>query len=202
MFLWRLKNAIDRKKWRSINKHNGTDIKYSCPYDRIHVGRYSYGTIDAHFSDNERQLLIGSFVSIADNVKFLVSGDHNIDCISTFPFKDRILSQGYEGMSRGDIIVDDDVWIGYGAIILSGVHIGQGAVIAAGAVVSKDVEPYAIVGGVPAKLIRYRFDEDLRKEMLTIDFSKIDEKFIKEHIAELYKQVSTVDDISFIMNNK
>lgn len=71
----------------------------------------------------------------------------------------------HEATSKGDIVVKDDVWIGYGSIILSGVHIGQGAVIAAGSVVSHDVPPYAIVGGVPARLIKYRFSEEMTKKL-------------------------------------
>lgn len=84
--------------------------------------------------------------------------------VSTYPFKRKLFHGGEEAVSKGDIIVGDDVWVGYGATILSGVHIGQGAVIAAGAVVNKDVPPYAIVGGIPAKVIKYRFSESVCKK--------------------------------------
>ena len=91
-----------------------------------------------------------------------------------------------EAISKGDIIVDDDVWIGYGATILSGVHIGQGAVIAAGAVVTKDVPPYAIVGGVPAKVIKYRFSPEIIQQLMKLDYSKLTEDMIRERIDDLY----------------
>lgn len=80
-------------------------------------------------------------------------------------------------------MIKDDVWIGAQATIMSGVTIGQGAVIGAKALVTKDVPPYAIVGGVPAKVIKYRFEKEIIDELLKIDFSKLDYKVIKEHIT-------------------
>ena len=198
----KIKNYRAQKKWRSLNRHNNTFLKCACPYEQICVGRYTYGMLDVHFSDTERKLIIGDFVSIADNVKFLVSGEHNIDRISTFPFKDLILGLGFEGGSKGDIIVDDDVWIGYGVTIMSGVHIGQGAVIAAGAVVTKDVEPYSIVGGIPATLIRYRFNEKVIKELMKIDFSKFDYPFIRDNIDFFYRKIINVEDIDPVLLDK
>ena len=103
-----------------------------------------------------------------------------------------------ERFSKGNIEVDDDVWIGYGATIMSGVHIGQGAVVAAGAVVTKDVAPYAIVGGVPAKIIKYRFPETMIEELLKIDYSKLTEEAIKSHIDELYTELEDVGQLEWL----
>jgi serine acetyltransferase len=102
-----------------------------------------------------------------------------------------------EATSKGDIIIKDDVWIGANAIILSGVTIGQGALIGAGAVVTKDVPPYAIVGGNPAKVIKYRFSEKVIKKLLEFDFSKLDQNKIKTNIEALYKNITdeNVDDV-------
>ena len=126
---------------------------------------------------------------------FILNADHPTNTISSFPYHVFIAQdQEFEALSKGDIIVDDDVWIGYGATILSGVHIDQGAVIAAGAVVSKDVPPYAIVGGVPAKVIKYRFTSDIIEELLKIDYSQLNEKDIKEHINNFYSEIKTLDD--------
>ncbi|MDY6420297.1 MAG: CatB-related O-acetyltransferase [Succinivibrio dextrinosolvens] len=106
------------------------------------------------------KLKIGSFCSIAPKVTFILNSDHYTNNLSSFPFKVMCLgSHKSEAISYGDIVVDDDVWIGYGATILSGIHVGQGAIIAAGAVVSKDVPPYAIVGGVPARIINSSFPD-------------------------------------------
>jgi acyl-[acyl carrier protein]--UDP-N-acetylglucosamine O-acyltransferase len=91
-----------------------------------------------------------------------VFGGHRLDTISTFPFRAICFGDAphADATSRGEIIVGHDVWIGANAVILSGVNIGNGAVVAAGAVVNKDVPPYAVVGGVPAKLIKMRFEPE------------------------------------------
>lgn len=93
-------------------------------------------------------------------------------------------------------MVDDDVWIGSRATILSGVHIGQGAIVAAGSVVTRDVPPYAVVGGVPTRIIKYRFTEDIIKELLKIDYSKINASFVEIHTDLLYRKVD--EQFSFI----
>ena len=122
---------------------------------------------------------------------FMLCAEHNVLNVSTYPYK----AQSYgepEAISKGNIVVEDDVWIGARAIIMSGVKIGQGAVVAAGAVVSKDVPPYAIVGGVPAKIIKYRFDDNLRFLYKKIDYSKLDMEFIMTHINELYGECQNI----------
>lgn len=168
------------------------------PEKCVEAGKESYGELNVVSFGEEAKLKIGNYVSIAQNVFFILNAEHNLDTISTFPFKVKILKEcKYEALTHGDIVIEDDVWIGHGATIMSGVHIGQGAVIAAGAVVTKDVEPYAIVGGVPAKVIRYRFDEDIRAKLLEIDFEKLDEKYIRIILEELYKTIHSKSDISF-----
>jgi tetrahydrodipicolinate N-succinyltransferase len=118
---------------------------------------------------------------------FFLDAGHPISNISTFPFHvDVLKDKKYEASSKGDIVVDDDVWIGYRAMILSGVHIGQGAVVAAGAVVTKDVPPYAIVGGVPAKVIKYRFSPEVIEKLMKLDYSKLTYDMVRERIDELY----------------
>ena len=91
------------------------------------------------------------------------------------------------------ILIGDDVWIGERAVILSGVEIGRGAIVAAGAVVSKSIPPYAIAAGVPAKVIKYRFDDDLISELLKIDFDKIDVEFIKKNRSKLKQPLSNCE---------
>ena len=104
-----------------------------------------------------------------------------------------------EAISKGDIILEDDVWIGQRAMIMSGIRIGQGAVVAAGAVVTKDVPPYAIVGGVPAKVIRYRFAPELTQELMKIDYNRLDRKQILEHMEELYHPLVDVRQIEWML---
>jgi len=91
-----------------------------------------------------------------------------------------------EAISHGNIVVEDDVWFGYGATVMSGVHVGQGAIVAAGAVVSKDVPPYAIVGGVPARVIKYRFSEDVIDYLLSLDYSALTKDLVYKHLDILY----------------
>ncbi len=121
-----------------------------------------------HYPVNGDKLKIGKFCSIACGAKFIfTSANHKMASLSTYPFPIFFAEWGLEGKNirdawdnKGDIVIGSDVWIGYEAVILSGVHIGDGAIIGARAVVTKDVAPYTIVGGVPAKPIRKRFDEN------------------------------------------
>ena len=155
----------------------------------LEAGKYSYGELNVIAFNNDCKLKIGNFVSIAQNVYFHLSTEHYLNHISTFAYKVKVLKEtANESFGKGDIIVGDDAWIGFGSQILSGVKIGQGAVIAAGSVVTKDVPPYAIVGGVPAKLIKYRFDEKTIEKLNKIDYSKLTYEQIKEHLAELYSE--------------
>ncbi len=121
-----------------------------------------------HYPINQDRLIIGKFCSIACGAKFLfTSANHTMRSLSTYPFPlffeewnlDREdIRSAWD--NKGDIVIGNDVWIGYEAVILSGVHIGDGAVIGTRAVVTKDVPPYTIVGGVPAKIIRKRFEDE------------------------------------------
>ena len=130
------------------------------------IGRHSYGRPKVRFPESGRRLTIGRFCSIADKVEILLGGNHRLDWAATFPFGAfsavwpgaEEIGDGYHA-SRGDVAIGSDVWLGSGAMILSGVTIGHGAVVAARAVVTKDVAPYTIVGGNPARPIRIRFDE-------------------------------------------
>lgn len=121
-----------------------------------------------HYPINHDKLVIGKFCSIACGAKFLfTSANHTQKSLSTYPFPIFFEEWGLDVQNitsawdnKGDIIIGNDVWIGYEAVIMSGVTIGNGAIIASRAVVTKDVPPYTIVGGVPAKTIRKRFPDD------------------------------------------
>ena len=120
----------------------------------ISVGDYVFINRNARFSANVQ---IGHFVQFGANVA-IVGADHRID-VAGVPMQ-------FTGRDRMDellTIIEDDVWVGHGSIIMAGVKIGRGAIIAAGAVVTKDIAPYAIVGGVPAKFIRCRFSEEQQR---------------------------------------
>lgn len=133
--------------------------------DKVFVGDFTYGVPEIiTFKDDPTKVYIGKFCSIAPSVKIICGGLHRTDWISTYPFNCYMQDYSYikgHPTTKGDIRIGNDVWIGDGVTILSGVTIGDGAVIAAGAVVTKDVESYSIVGGVPATFIRKRFDDEI-----------------------------------------
>jgi acetyltransferase-like isoleucine patch superfamily enzyme len=138
---------------------------------RVTFGRGTYGvpTIHTHILATTC-LHVGNYSSIGSH--FLLGGGHPADSVTTYPHRilmamDGAGTDGFPAPSK-DTVVGSDVYAGWGAVILSGVTIGDGAIIGAAAVVTKDVEPYAIVGGNPAKIIRYRFSEEQRQALLQI----------------------------------
>lgn len=157
-----------------------------------------------NWEDKNEYLEIGNYVSIANGVKFILGGNHNYKCISTYQFKRLFLNGEREASSKGPIVINNDVWIGMDSIILSNVKVGIGAIIAAGSVVTKDVEPYSIVAGNPAVKIKYRFNEKIRNKLLDIKWEEITDEFIKENIDILEKDVTeeNIDEIIKFMRLK
>lgn len=144
------------------------------------------------------KLQIGKFCSIGSGATFILAGNqgHNNKWISVYPFNPNIFPNARDGFRRkGDTIIGNDVWIGTEAVIMPGVKIGDGAIIGTRALVTKDVEPYTIVGGNPAQIIRKRFSEDEISKLLEIrwwdwNVNKINEAIpyiCSENIYELYK---------------
>ena len=146
-----------------------------------------------HYPINHDKLIIGKFCSIACGAKFLfTSANHTQASLSSYPFPIFFEEWGLDVQNitrawdnKGDIIIGNDVWIGYEAVILSGITIGDGAVIGTRAVVTKDVPSYTIVGGVPARPIRKRFSEDTISTLLKIKWWDWPEERIKQHISDI-----------------
>lgn len=194
-----LKLGYRKRKWHKLYPDSGTIPMNDFDFSHVALGYGSYGELNVVDFGGDCELIIKNYVSIAQNVSFILNADHYTNHISTYPFKVKTLkSQTSESFGKGDIIVDDDVWIGYGATIMSGVHIGQGAVIAAGAVVTKDVPPYAIVGGVPAKVIKYRFEPEMIEELLKVDYSKLTKEDIEKHIDDLYTELKDPSQLDWM----
>ena len=191
-----------KRKWIKLNSHNRTSMGAVFNPSLVDVGKETYGRLNVINFSNKYKLTIGNYCSIATEVYFVVCGEHKTDCISTYPYKVQCLGQEYEATSKGNIVVDDDVWIGHNATILSGVHIGQGAVIAAGAVVNSDVPPYSVVGGVPAKVIKERFSKPTIDYLLTLDYGALDQNMIREHEDDLYASLVDIstDEIIRMFN--
>ena len=141
----------------------GTNVSESCS-----IGRYSYIMPPSHL----HHVHIGNFCSLAENITF-INQQHNSKAFSTFPFSKRLAMQGIsfpelfeETMRKGDIHIEHDVWIGTNSIIMGDVTIGTGAIVGAGSIVTKDVPPYTIVAGAPARPIRKRFDDTTIEKLL------------------------------------
>jgi len=162
-------------------------------------GRHSYGCIHVHwYTGSERKVRIGNFTSIARDVTVITGGTHPVDWVSTYPFRINWHLPGAreDGLpaTNGDVVIGSDVWIAEGATILSGVTIGDGAVVCARAVVVKDVPPFAIVGGVPTKVIRYRFPPSVVEELLRIRWWD----WTDEEIRSVVPLLSSPDMQSFL----
>lgn len=194
-----IRKYFAKKRWRKCNSHNHTFLRNIADFNCVEVGKGTYGPIDVQMSRHDVKLKIGNYCSIGGNVIWMLSSDHPLDLISTYPFSTLVMGEQDDAVSKGDIVVGDDVWIGYGAIIMSGVHIGQGAVIGAGSIVTNDLPPYSIAAGIPAKVIRYRFKEEIVKELLKIDYGRLSEKQIKQHILELKKRLTDIKQLEWLI---
>ncbi|ROL75726.1 type B chloramphenicol O-acetyltransferase [Pseudomonas protegens] len=167
----------------------GIPLDQQVTHPNIQIGRYSYysGYYHGHsFDDCARyllyeegvdQLIIGSFCSIGSGAAFMMAGNqgHRNEWVSTFPFYWMSEEPAFAGAQNGyeaagDTVIGNDVWMGSEAIVMPGVRIGDGAVIGTRALVTRDVEPYAIVGGNPAKTIRKRFDERSIEQLLEMQW--------------------------------
>lgn len=137
------------------------------------VGDFTYGLPEILMWGNDGKLFIGKYCSIGGYVKIILGGNHRADWVTTYPFsyfRDDAKHIPGHPYSNGDIVIGNDVWIGLGCTILSGVTIGDGAILAAHSVITKDVAPYAIVGGNPARLIRNRFSDEQIASLLAISW--------------------------------
>lgn len=179
--------------WRKRNNDNLTVPTNIFDVNSVEVGKYTYGELCVKtFGCKNNKLIIGNFCSIAENSIFLLAGEHQFDGMTTYPYRKKVLNlYGEDVHSKGNIVIEDDVWIGERCIILSGVKIGQGAVIGAGTVVAKNVPPYAIYAG--NRILKYRFESDVIKKMLLFDFSGL--------TPSDFKQIDRIDNITDFINS-
>jgi acetyltransferase-like isoleucine patch superfamily enzyme len=192
------KIGIIRRRWLRLNRHNFTgavngfnDVLF--PIEKVVVGKYTYGSLHVLSYGTEGELLkIGCYCSIGSGVKFVLGGIHRRDTMTTYPFRHIFNSGQIEAQTKGPIILEDDVWIGTNALILSGVRLGKGTVVAAGSVVTKSTKPYSVVGGNPAILIAMRFEDSLISQLMQIDLEKIDNKWVLENMDKVCKPLNEV----------
>lgn len=156
----KFKSLFIRTKLASFGKKSTIDGSCRGCFKNVSIGSHSNIGRDNDFNSLLAKVLIGNHVITGPDVMF-ITGNHRIDCIGRYI--NDVKNDEKLPENDLDIIVEDDVWIGARCIILKGVTIGKGSVIAAGSVVTKNVEPYSVVGGIPAKLIKKRFDKETIK---------------------------------------
>jgi len=158
-------------------------------YDDHQYGPEKFEELNVLYNyDSARmKLIIGKFCAIAANTRFIMKGDHKLDGVSTYPFP--VFKNGWEDVYnpfdlpvKGDIIIGNDVWMGYDSVIRNGVTVGNGAIIATRSVVIKDVPAYAIVAGNPAKVVKMRFDDKTIERLQNIAWWDWDIKKITQHL--------------------
>lgn len=180
-------------KWNKRNTHNGVVPKTIFDLNIVEIGHHTYGELNIVAFDkaNRDGLTIGNYVSISKNVHFLLHENHKTTSFTTFPLKSKISSiqVSDDAISKGPITIEDEVWIGYGVTILSGVKVGKGAIIAAGSVVNHDVPPYAVFGGVPGKLIKYRFTDEIIGRLLPLNLIHLPLDIITDNIDLFYSEI-------------
>lgn len=200
----RVSKKARERKW-TVNSHP-FDTTVKIDGVNVPVGKYTYGVgnIQLAHHRNAPPLRIGRFCSIAGNVKIFTGAYHRSDWITTYPFgtqhQDIFGDEIPSGFphSNGGVTVGNDVWIGNSATIMSGVTIGDGAVIAANSHVIKDVAPYEIVGGNPARHIKFRFSQPIVEELLRIKWWELDDA----SIAKIHQNLTVpanLDNISLLI---
>ena len=184
------KTLFFKYNWRKLNNHNQTSVSKIFKKGIVQVGNNSYGEINVFSWHSENEgLNIGHCVSISEGVKFILGGNHHTGGFTTFPFKSiaRVFEPNLDASSKGVIEIGDDTWVGTDSIILSGVKIGRGCVIAAGSIVTKSFPNYSVIGGNPAKFIKFRLNDAEIKIASKIKFEHIDiQNLSDEQIVSLY----------------
>lgn len=174
--------------WTKIRMKNEI-LKYG-----FEIGDHTYGLPKTLYGAENSNLIIGKYCSFGENVKIYLGGNHNIKRATTYPFgafkRFWSLSDDYNEVpiSKGSVIVGSDVWIADDVTILSGVNIGHGAVIGNKSLVTKDVPPYCIVAGNPARIIKKRFGEEVISKLLEISWWNMDDVKVKEIIPYLLNE--------------
>ena len=169
---WKITNYVSFKCSRGLQEYRFRRLER---LGLVTIGEGSYGRPIIRHWDFKTRLRVGKYCSISESATFLLGGEHKVEAISTYPFysmkdygRKTETSEYKSTMSKGDIDIGNDVWIGDSVIVLSGVRIGNGAIVAAGSVVTKEVPSYSVVGGVPARLLKFRFDRETINKLQSI----------------------------------
>ncbi|MGL4975130.1 MAG: CatB-related O-acetyltransferase [Bosea sp. (in: a-proteobacteria)] len=189
-----------------INPTNETRVHLAHLIGRVggqfDIGRYTYGRPKVRFPESEARLTIGRYGSIADGIEIMLGGNHRTDWVTTYPFPavrrmwPEADANTVTAMGRGDVVIGHDVWLGSQALVLSGVKIGHGAVVAARAVVTRDVDPYTVVAGNPARVIRMRFSDTVIARLLASEWWTLP----RAEVVRLMPLLLSSDVLAFLKN--
>ena len=196
--LYGFQKFLINQRFRKYNIHNSVSLQLESTYrfdlSKITVGDGSYGKINVRMYGNpDEKLEIGCYCSLSPGTLFVLGGNHAYNTLLTFPYEDKVLNQKTEAGTKGPIVVKDDVWIGLNSVVMSGVTIGQGSIVAAGSLVNKDVPPYSIAAGVPAKVIKYRFPPHIIEFLDTLCLDKLNYDLISNHCDALSQDISSMN---------
>ena len=191
-----------RKSRSFLGRLRGSSVYLADKFPGQKIGPFSYGEmIVFRYGDSDANLEIGNYCSFAADVKIFLGGEHRTDWVSTYPFNALHPEFSHiEGhpRSKGDVRIGNDVWLGRGAVVLSGVTIGDGAAIGAYSVVTKDVPDYAIVGGNPAKLLKMRFPPEVIERLRAIQWWNWSPERVKRAVP--YLQNSNIEEFIRLVN--
>ena len=191
-----------RKSRSFLGRLRGSSVYLADKFPGQKIGPFSYGEmIVFRYGDSDANLEIGNYCSFAADVKIFLGGEHRTDWVSTYPFNALHPEFSHiEGhpRSKGDVRIGNDVWLGRGAVVLSGVTIGDGAAVGAYSVVTKDVPDYAIVGGNPAKLLKMRFPPEVVERLRAIQWWNWSPERVKRAVP--YLQNSNIEEFIRLVN--
>ncbi|MFA6105026.1 MAG: CatB-related O-acetyltransferase [Patescibacteria group bacterium] len=169
-----MKKFLSNLYYKYLNRTESHNI--GCDYTKrvlknrfFEIGEYTYGIPKViGFGSEKNRLVIGKFCSFGSDIQIFLCADHRIDWVTSYPLGllKGVISKAGGNIGKGDILIGNDVWVGNNALIMSGVKIGNGAVIGAGSIITKDVLPYEVVAGNPARHIKFRFSEEKIQKLL------------------------------------
>lgn len=189
-----------QKEWRRLNPHNSTTARCKFDVNKVEIGDATYGPLNIHCWDNpEEHIKIGNYCSIAEDVHFLLGGIHPVNKITTYPYRGGVLKMTNTDctLSKGAIIIEDDVWLCYGATVLSGVKIGKGSIIGAKSIVTKNIPPYSIV--INGEVRRKRFSESVINKLLEVDLAQVKELKDMQKASRILETDITDDNIDYVL---
>jgi len=193
-FLKHIYSFFKKQPSISENKPHLRFMKTNPTYQKYEIGMGTYGFPKIYDWGNSNNLKIGKYCSIGDNVSILLAGEHRSDWVSTYPFYSFDLDNSVktDQKTKGQVSIGNDVWIGNNVLILSGVSLADGVIVGAGSVVTKNVEPFQIVAGNPAKPIKKRFTDTQISALLKITWWNWTEEKVKERKDDIMSD--NIDD--------